>query len=42
LERESKTYKREFLDPRVTHMTFGGHKQKGLNLLFFLFILFIN
>ena len=27
--------KREFLDPRVTNITSGGHKQKGLNLLFF-------
>jgi hypothetical protein len=35
LERESKTEKREFLDPRVTNITSGGHKQKGLNLLFF-------
>ena len=25
--------KREFLDPRVTNITSGGHKQKGLNLL---------
>ena len=25
----------EFLDPRVTNITSGGHKQKGLNLLFF-------
>ena len=27
--------KREFLDPRVTNITPGRHKQKGLNLLFF-------
>jgi hypothetical protein len=27
--------KREFLDPRVTNSTFGGHKQKGMHLLFF-------
>jgi hypothetical protein len=27
--------KREFLDPRVTNITSGGHKQKGLHLLFF-------
>jgi hypothetical protein len=27
--------KREFLDPRVTNITSGGHKQKGLNLLLF-------
>jgi hypothetical protein len=26
LERESKTKKREFLDPRVTNITSGGHK----------------
>jgi hypothetical protein len=32
---ESKTKKRESLDPRVTNITSGGHKQKGLNLLFF-------
>ena len=36
LERKSKTKKREFLDPRVTNITSGRHKQKGLNLLFFL------
>jgi hypothetical protein len=28
-----KDKKREFLDPRVTNITSGGHKQKGLNLL---------
>ena len=28
--------KREFLDPRVTNITTGRHKQKGLHLLFFL------
>jgi hypothetical protein len=27
--------KREFLNPRVTNITFGGYKQKGLNLLLF-------
>ena len=27
--------KREFLDPRVTNIISGGHKQKGLNLLLF-------
>jgi hypothetical protein len=26
------------LDPRVTNITSGGHKQKGLNLLFFNFL----
>ena len=30
-----KTKKRELLDPRVTNITSGGNKQKGLNLLFF-------
>ena len=36
LERKSsKTKKREFLDPQVTNITSGRHKQKGLNLLFF-------
>jgi hypothetical protein len=35
LERESKTKQREFLDPRVTNITPGRHKQNGLNLLFF-------
>jgi hypothetical protein len=30
--------KREFLDPRVTNITPGRHKQKGLNLLFFNFL----
>jgi hypothetical protein len=29
------TKKREFLDRRVTNITSGGHKQKGLNLLLF-------
>ena len=38
LERKSKTKKREFLDPRVTNITSGRHKQKGLNLLFFNFL----
>jgi hypothetical protein len=33
LERESKTKKREFLDPRVTNITSGGHNQKGLSNL---------
>jgi hypothetical protein len=42
LERESKTYKRECLDPRDTNMTSEGQKQKGQNLLRFLFILFMN
>jgi hypothetical protein len=28
-----KDKKREFLDPRVTNITSGGHEQKGLNLL---------
>jgi hypothetical protein len=28
LERKSKTEKREFLDPRVTNITPGRHKQK--------------
>jgi hypothetical protein len=32
LERDSKTWKREFLNVRVTNITSGGHKQKGLNL----------
>jgi hypothetical protein len=36
LERKSKTKKREFLDPRVTNIISGRHKQKGLNLLVFL------
>ena len=35
---KSKTEKREFLDPRVTNITPGRHKQKGLNLLFFNFL----
>ena len=30
--------KREFLDPRVTNITSGRHKQKCLNLLFFNFL----
>ena len=30
--------KREFLYPRVTNITPGRHKQKGLNLLFFNFL----
>ena len=34
-KRELKTTKREFLDLRVTNITSGGHKQKGLNLLLF-------
>ena len=38
LERKSKTEKREFLDPRVTNITPGRQKQKGLNLLFFNFL----
>jgi hypothetical protein len=38
LERESKTKKREFLDPQVTNITSGGHKQEGLNLLLFNFL----
>ena len=38
LERKSKTEKREFLDPRVTKITPGRHKQKGLNLLFLKFL----
>ena len=38
LERKSKTEKREFLDPRVTNITPGRHKQKGRNLLFFNFL----
>jgi hypothetical protein len=29
--------KREFLDPRVTNITPGGHKQKGLHLFFLTF-----
>jgi hypothetical protein len=33
-----KDRKREFLDPRVTNITPGRHKQKGLNLLFFNFL----
>jgi hypothetical protein len=33
--KENQRHKREFLDPRVTNITSGGHKQKGLNLLFF-------
>jgi hypothetical protein len=33
--KENQTQKREFLDPRVTNITSGRHKQKGLNLLFF-------
>jgi hypothetical protein len=33
-----KTEKREFLDPRVTNITPGRHKQKGLNFLFFNFL----
>ena len=36
LERESKTKKRELLDPRFMNITSGRHKQKGLNLLGFL------
>ena len=31
--KENQRYKREFLEPRVTNITSGGHKQKGLNLL---------
>ena len=30
--------KRQFLDPRVTNITSGRHKQKGPNLLFFNFL----
>ena len=37
LERKSKTEKGEFLYPRVTNITPGRHKQKGLNLLFLTF-----
>jgi hypothetical protein len=33
--KENQRQKREFLDLRVTNITSGGHKQKGLNLLFF-------
>jgi hypothetical protein len=33
--KENQKQKREFLDPRVTNITFGRHKQKGLNLLVF-------
>ena len=29
---------RELLDPRVTNITPGRHKQKGLNLMFFNFL----
>ena len=36
--KENQRQKREFLDPRVTNITSGGHKQKGLNLLFFNFL----
>jgi hypothetical protein len=35
---KEKTEKREFLDLRVTNITPGRHKQKGLNLLFFNFL----
>jgi hypothetical protein len=30
-----KDKKERVLDPQVTNITSGGHKQKGLNLLFF-------
>jgi hypothetical protein len=30
-----KDKKREFWDPRVTNITSGGHKRKGLNRLLF-------
>ena len=33
--KENQRQKREFLNPRVTNNTSGGHKQKGLNLLVF-------
>ena len=33
--KENQRQKREFLDPRVTNITSGGHKQKDLNLLLF-------
>ena len=36
--KENQKKKREFLDPRVTNITSGGHKQKGLNLFFFYFL----
>jgi hypothetical protein len=32
------SWKRAFLDPRVTNITSGGHTQNGLNLLFFNFL----
>ena len=32
---DNQRQKREVLYPRVTNITSGGHKQKGLNLLFF-------
>jgi hypothetical protein len=35
--KENQRQKREFLDPRVTNITSGGHQQKGLNILFFNF-----
>jgi hypothetical protein len=37
IKRKSKTEKRELLDPRVTNITPGKHKQKGLNLCFLTF-----
>jgi hypothetical protein len=34
--KENQRHKIEFLDPRVTNITSGGHKQKDLNIFFFL------
>ena len=38
LAKDQALVKREFLDPRVTNITPGRHKRKGLNLLFFNFL----
>ena len=40
--KENQRHTRESFWIRELHMTSAGHKQKSLNLLFFLFILFIN
>ena len=38
--KENQRQNREVLDPRVTNITSGGHKQNGLNLLLLFFLLF--
>jgi hypothetical protein len=41
--KENQRQKKELLDSPVTNITYGRHKQKGLNLLFFNFnIFFLN